>query len=521
MNNINHQLEQAQALFKAGKLIEAREIFAEVHARAPEHGVALQGLAYVAAKQNAYDEAIQYLVQAEKVLPKTIELYVHLTYLCKLAKRDDDALAWINQGLALVSNDYEALNFKTGVLIDLKRHDEALAHLRLVVKVFPTHPELHFQTGQVCGLLGQLDEEIAAYQRALELKPDSLPARLNLGVALRDRFRFDEAMEQFNQVLKIDTNHPGARTNRAQQNLLLGNLSMGWKDYEWRWQDGALSHGVNGPRWQAPKSPKVAKACRLLIHAEQGFGDTIQFSRYVTLIKKLFPKTEIIFRVQPELVSIFQLNLPNVLVISSADPLPDFDFHLPLLSAPFALEKYCQLPPKLDHVLSVQQDKIDQWQQLLGPKTKPRVGLVWSGRATHLNDHNRSITLAALVKLLSDRYDFYSLQKDIRSHDEAVLRTCQQIRTFSQNIVDFSDTAAFCQQMDLVISVDTSVAHLAASLGLPTWILLPHLPDWRWQINRTDTDWYESVRLFRQGESGDWAEVLIQISKAMDKQLAP
>ncbi|MDO9025248.1 tetratricopeptide repeat protein [Zwartia sp.] len=520
MISVNQQLEQAQALFKAGRLDEARGIFADIHARIPDHGVALQGLAYVAAKQSAYDEAIQYLVQAEKVLPQTVELYVHLTYLCKLAKRYEEALAWINHALALEPGDYEALTFKVGILIDLKRHDQALANLRDLVKIFPMHPELHFQIGQVCAVLGIIDDEIAAYQRALELKPDLLPARVNLGVVLRDRFRFDEALDQFNQVLKIDTNHPGARTNRAQLNLLLGRLSPGWKDYEWRWQDGALSHGVQGPRWQAPKSTKAAKGCRLLVHAEQGFGDTIQFSRYVSFIKNLFPKTEMIFRVQPELVSLLQLSFPNAIVGSSADPLPDFDFHLPLMSAPFALEKYVQSPPKLDHFLKVQNEKAEQWQHLLGSKTKPRIGLVWSGRVTHLNDHNRSITLKDMVKLLSERYDFYSLQKEIRSDDQAVLNTVGQIHSFSQNIADFSDTAALCQQMDLVISVDTSVAHLSASLGLPTWVLLPNLPDWRWQLNRTDSDWYETVRLFRQGESGDWAEVLHQVSQEMDSQLA-
>lgn len=520
MISVNQLLEQAQALFKAGKLAEAREIFADIHSSVPDHGVALQGLAYVAAKQNAYDESIQYLMQAEKVLPKSIELYVHLTYLCKLAKRYDEALDWINHALALEPSDYEALTFKTGILLELNRHEEAIVNLRDAVNIFPTSPELHFQIGQVCGVLGLIDDEIAAYQRTLEIKPDLLPARVNLGVVMRDCFRFDEALDQFNQALNIDTNHPGARTNRAQLNLLLGRLSPGWKDYEWRFQDGVLSHGIQGPRWQAPKSTKAAKACRLLVHAEQGFGDTIQFSRYVSFIKNLFPKTEMMFRVQPELVSLLQLNFPNMIVRSRADPLPDFDFHLPLMSAPFALEKYVQSPLKLDHFFKVKNEKTEQWKHLLGLKIKPRIGLVWSGRVTHLNDHNRSIRLKDMVKLLSERYDFYSLQKEIRSDDQAALAAAGQIRSFSQIVADFSDTAALCQQMDLVISVDTSIAHLSASLGLPTWVLLPHLPDWRWQLNRTDSDWYETVRLFRQGESEDWEEVLHQVSQEMDRQLA-
>lgn len=520
MSTDNQLLDQAQLLFKSDKFDEAKSIFAEIVAREPTNGIALQGLGYVASKQNEYEQAVQYLEQAQLYLPPSLELYVHLTYLCKLAGQNGRGLGWIEQGLLLAPTDYEALSFKTGVLLELGRYEEALAHLRQVIVLYPQDAQLYFQLGQISGVLGRLQDEEEAYLWVLQIKPDALQVRVNLGVTLRDQFKFDQALSQFNHVLKVDPNHAGARTNRAQLNLLLGNLSQGWKDYEWRWLDGVASHGIEGVRWQAPKSVKAAKSTKLLIHAEQGFGDTIQFSRYVSVLKNFFPKTDITFRVQKELVSFLRPNFPQIKVVSAHEPLVEFDSHLPLLSAPFALERHLQVIPGFATPLSVSQEKHHEWRERLGLKTKPRVGLVWSGRPTHLNDRNRSISLSDFIQILSENCDFFSLQKEIRSEDQKVLNGESRLKSFTANLDDFSDTAALCQHMDLVISVDTSVAHLAASLGRPTWVLLPHLPDWRWQLNRTDTDWYPSMRLFRQGQAGQWSGVIERVKEAL-AQLIP
>jgi len=515
MTTEDQRLEQAQSLFRAGKLEEAKALFSDIVALNVKCGVALQGLGYVAGKQNQYEQAVLYLTQAQQYLPPSLELFLHLSYLSKLAGHHAESLSWIDQGLTLVPQDYEALSFRTGILLTLGRYDEALMHLRGMIKTYPRDPQLYFQVGQVCGVMGCLEDEISAYQYALELKPDALQVRVNLGVALRDQFKFTEAQSQFNHVIKLDPDHAGARTNRAQLNLLLGKMAQGWKDYEWRWLDGTASHGIEGPRWQTPKSVKTYKAVHLLVHAEQGFGDTLQFSRYVWALKKLFPKVDITFRVQKELVSFLKPNCPLVNVVSAQDTLVAYDAHLPLLSVPFALEKYIQSIPKLDQPYSVSQIKQQEWSDRLGVKTKPRIGLAWSGRPTHLNDKNRSISLHQFSDLLSEDCDFYSLQKEIRADDLTVLTKDARLKSFSDDIVDFSDTAALCQHMDLVMSVDTSVAHLAASLGQPTWVLLPHMPDWRWQLERMDTDWYESVRLFRQNVADAWPDVIERMQQAL------
>lgn len=515
MTTEDQRLERAQSFFRAGKLEEAKALFSDIHVLNAKCGVALQGLGYIAGKQNQYEQAVLYLNQAQQYLPPSLELFLQLSYLCKLAGRDAASLSWIDQGLSLAPQDYEALSFRTGILLTLGRCDEALIHLRRMIKVYPQDAQLYFQLGQVCGVLGCLEDEISAYQRALDLKPDALQVRVNLGVALRDQFKFAEAHSQFNQVLKLDADHIGARTNRAQLNLLLGKMAQGWKDYEWRWLDGTASHGIECPRWQTPKSVKAVKAVHLLVHAEQGFGDTLQFSRYVWALKKLFPKIDITFRVQKELVSFLKPNFPLVNVVSAQEALTAYDAHLPLLSAPFALEKYIQIIPKLDQIYAVSQLKQREWSDRLGVKTKPRIGLAWSGRPTHLNDKNRTIPLHEFSNLLSEDFDFYSLQKEIRTEDLKVLSRESRLKSFSDEIFDFSDTAALCQHMDLVISVDTSVAHLAASMGRPTWVLLPHMPDWRWQLERMDTDWYESVRLFRQHAANEWPEVIEQMQQAV------
>lgn len=517
MTTEDQRLEQAQSLFRAGKLEEAKALFSDIVVLNTECGVALQGLGYIAGKQNQYEQAVLYLNQAQQYLPPSLELCLHLSYLNKLAGHHPESLSWIDQGLCLAPQDYEALSFKTGILLTLGRYDEALTHLKGMIKTYPQDPQLYFQVGQVYGVMGCLEDEIRAYQHALDLKPDALQVRVNLGVALRDQFKFTEAHRQFNQVLKLDADQVGARTNRAQLNLLLGNMAQGWKDYEWRWLDGTSSHGIEGPRWQTPKSVKTYKAIHLLVHAEQGFGDTLQFSRYVWALKKFFPKIDITFRVQKELVSFLKPNFPLVNVVSEQEALVAYDAHLPLLSAPFALEKYIQNIPKLDQLFSVSQNKQQEWGERLGVKTKPRIGLAWSGRPTHLNDKNRSISLHQFSGLLSEDCDFYSLQKEIRADDLTELNRKTSLKSFSAQIIDFSDTAALCQHMDLVISVDTSVAHLAASLGRPTWVLLPHMPDWRWQLERMDTDWYGSVRLFRQNAADAWPEVIARMQQAFSQ----
>lgn len=223
-----------------------------------------------------------------------------------------------------------------------------------------------------------------------------------------------------------------------------------------------------------------------------------------------------ILEVPPALVKLLR-GLPWVAqIIPVGEKLPNFDFHCPLLSLPLALGTTLETIPSFKRYLHSAQGKRIEWESRLGQRIKPRIGLVWSGSATHKNDHNRSISLAVLLPYLPEGYDYVCLQKEMRDQDKPVLAASHRIRFFGNELADFSDTAALCDLMDLVISVDTSVAHLAGALGRPTWILLPYVPDWRWLLDRDDSPWYPSVRLYRQPVLSDWSGALEKMGADME-----
>jgi hypothetical protein len=315
----------------------------------------------------------------------------------------NEAIAQCESAIAHNPTDIASLNQLAMLQASAGNHSEALRNISSALKLAPHHPLLHYNLGQVHGSAGRYEAEIKAYQQAIALKPDFVEAHVNMGVALRDMQRFDEAFEAFKQALRISPDHPGARTNRAQTNLMLGNFEHGWREYEWRWQDGHQNHAIKGPRWNGKTSLKDK---RLLIHAEQGLGDTIQFVRYLDLLKD--SGATIILRVQPPLAG-FLRDCPGAdLVVNTDMPLPAFDFHIPLLSLPHALYSRHPSIPRGHYYLPAPPEKVSQWamwldlklQDHLNKQTAARtkqslkVGLCWSGSTHHLNDKNRSLMLA-------------------------------------------------------------------------------------------------------------------------------
>lgn len=430
-----------------------------------------------------------------------------------------DAIAQCEARLALEPNNIASLNQLAMLQVSAGQHQAALRHISAALTLAPHHPLLHYNLGQVHGGAGRYADEITAYQQAILLKPDFIEAYVNMGVALRDMQRFDEAFEAFRQALRIHPDHPGARTNRAQTNLILGNFEHGWREYEWRWQDGHQVHDVKGPRWNGKAS---LKGKRLLVHAEQGLGDTIQFVRYLELLKD--QGATIILRVQPALAQLLSDYPFAEVVIQNDSALPAFDFHIPLLSLPHALYNRHPGIPCAHHYLFAAPEKVSGWSEWLQRKTIEtstdknktlKVGLCWSGSMHHLNDVNRSMKLAQWKTLLEQHCTFISLQKEMRDADQETLASYPEIMNAGEAFTNFADTAGLLCNLDLVITVDTSVAHMSAALGIPTWILLPEPADWRWMRERTDSPWYPCVRLFRQSVRGEWASVIDQVSQAL------
>jgi tetratricopeptide (TPR) repeat protein len=450
--------------------------------------------------------------QALSIVPQWAQALYNCGDILRQLGRIDAALECYDQSLAIVPGSVE-IHFDRGTLLaGLGRLDDALASFDRVLALKPDYAEAHSNRGIVLARLGRTEDAILGFDRAISIRADLADAHHNKGKVLHERGSFDDALASYAQAIAIDPHYAEAHFNGALIWLLRGDYERGLPAYEWRWRgehwrnlEDSLEHerrSFDRPRWTGD----TALAGRtVFLHAEQGFGDTLQFCRYVSRVAQLGAR--VILEVQPELRPLLAA-LPDVSrLIARGDPLPDFDEHCPLLSVPLALKSTPATIPAPLGYLRADNAKVQAWRQKLGAKTRPRVGLAWSGRSTHVNDRNRSISLADLVRYLPD-FQYYCLQKEIRDADLRTLDCSPQIIRTERELLDFGDTAALCECLDLVVCVDTSVAHLNAGLGRKTWVLLPAIADWRWLLERDDSPWYPAMKLYRQTGIGNWYEVL-------------
>ncbi len=328
--------------------------------------------------------------------------------------------------------------------------------------------------------------------------------------------QLDAALVSLNQAIAIDPDLAAVHLVKSMALLLLGDYDTGWPEYEWRWKSETSpsfkeKRSFPQPLWLGRESIAGKK---VLLYAEQGLGDTIQFCRYAKMVADL--GAQVILEVHESLaVPLSDLEGVSHLV-TRGSTLPAFDYQCPLLSLPLAFKTTIDSIPSSSKYLVSDAIKVAQWQRKLAglvDNTQPLIGLAWSGSPMHTKDRNRSIRFAELIKHLPRNCQYVALQKEVREVDQAAFESNPYIFNFSSDLKDFSDTAALCECLDLVISVDTSVAHLSGALGKKTWILLPFSPDWRWLLNRDDSSpWYPQVKLYRQKQIGDWNGVLNQIS---------
>jgi len=371
------------------------------------------------------------------------------------------------------------------------------------------NPEALSNRGAALRRLDRIEEALADYDRALALAPNGVETWNNRGVALAALNRHGEALAAYDRALAMNPQHLTARFNRGLSRLITGDFTGGWEDHEARW---------GGSDTQAPRREFVQpqwkggslEGARLLLHAEQGLGDMIQFARYVPLARER--GAAIVIEAQLPLVALLRESFPDATVVARGDPLPPFDLHCPMLSLPLAFRTTLGTIPAQVPYLKANDERLAHWRDRLGPASRPRVGLSWSGSATLANDRHRSIPLEALAPLLVLDCDFVSLQKDVRASDAAALAAHPNLRHFGDELVDLRDTAALACLVDLVVSVDTAAAHVAGALGRKTWILLPFAPDWRWLLDRGDTPWYPTAKLFRQAARGDWTAVIDRVT---------
>jgi hypothetical protein len=383
-------------------------------------------------------------------------------------------------------------------LAALGRHGEALAEFDGALALFPGNPAAHYNRGISLFTVGRYEDAVAAYDSALAIAPDHVKAWNNRGLALQALNRHDEALASYSRALELRKDYADAHFNQALALLTIGDFRRGFEKYEWRWRrTGMPAHGrsYGRPLWLG-EYPLQRNT--ILLHAEQGLGDTIQFARYVPLLARTGAK--VVLEAQPELA-----------------PLPPFDVHCPLGSLPLALKTEPATIPAEGPYLSADDARIAKWRARIEALERPRVALAWAGNAQHINDRNRSIALSRLAPLWSAASPrFIGIQRELRGEDADLLAREPRVMQIGAELDDFADTAAVIALADLVVSVDTSVAHLAGAMGRPVWILLPFSPDWRWTLAGESSPWYPTARLFRQPSLGDWDSVIERVRRELD-----
>lgn len=502
-----------------------------------------------------FDEALRVFDKAVQLEPNDAELWRRMADALIQARRTSEALLCFRRVLELDPRNADAA-YKVGhILHGMGQFAESLVHLDLSASLQPDHAPTLGTRALVLNDLGRAEEAIADCRRAAELNPKSADALNNLGALLRARGRLEEALSAYDRSLRINPNagrtifhrasvlsdlgrldeamaaykrsatvgpdHAKAAWNLALLQMLTGDFKRGWKGMEARWEVPGLGNSyppLPGPKWLG--GGDVAGKT-ILICADEGLGDAIQLVRYIPMLAARGARVVLVVR--DALCPLFSgvAGVSQCLPGSSGAQLPAFDLHCPLSSLPLIFGTRLEtIPAAFPYLPAPPRERIQAWEGRLGPRALPRVGLVWSGNPGHLNDHNRSVPLHMLTSLLDEKASFVSLQKEIRPVDRAELSARADVFDATEHLVDFGETAALISCLDLVITVDTSVAHLSAALGKPTWILLPYMPDYRWLLDRQDSPWYPSVRLFRQSQSRDYGSVISLMRESLGGWLA-
>jgi Flp pilus assembly protein TadD len=484
----------------AGRLGDAEEIFQGLRAITKTNVTVNKQLGFLLATRGAFREARAPLEDAA-VLDDNDPVVFNVLGACAF-ETGDYAAALVNadRALRLMRTYSEAHNNRGNALLRLGRPAEALEAFRATLMLTPRDPEVHVNLANVLSALERPAEALKSLDRALALQPGLATAHVNRGNVLQRLDRHVEAVDAYDKALVLDPGSVDAHWNRGLCSLLIGDHAAGWQGYEWRWLRGAREvqpRGFAQPLWLGAED---LAGRTILLHGEQGLGDCIQFVRYVSQVADR--GATVILEVYPTLAPLFD-GLPGVArLVRRGDPLPPFDLHCPLMSLPLALGQPAPAPDPRPYLSA--DGRLSAWSERLGPKTAPRIGLVVSGSPTHGKDLQRSLSFETLAPHLPAGLEYHLLQKEPREADRQALAARPDVRVWAEVIGDFADTAALAQLMDQVVSVDTSVAHLAGAIGRPTWLLLPTDPDWRWGLSAANTPWYAGMQLYRQSRGGDW-----------------
>ena len=501
------------------RAIDALACYDRSIALSPDHYRAYNNRANVLAELGRYADAVVACARAIACKPDYAEAYCNRGNALRQLRQLDVAVASYDLALTHCPTLTEAIANRGAVLHELERFAAALARHDQALALNPRYAEAWSNRGATLLQLGQFATAVASFDRALEIKPDYAEAYANRGAALKELQQLDAALASYDRALALAPGDAEARWNKSLILLLAGAFADGWALYESRWDNPKTEcrrRDFPQPLWGG-REPLAGRT--ILLYSEQGLGDTLQFCRYAALVAALGAR--VVLEVRAPLVGVLRELAGVAVLLAYGDPLPPFDCHCPLLSLPRALHTRLETIPRAPAYLRADAARVAHWRARLGDPGAIRVGLVWSGNPGHNNDRKRSIPLADLLPFLPAGCTYVSLQQELRERDRAALAGRADIVHLGDALAEFTDTAALCTLMDLIISVDTSVAHLSAALGRRTWLLLPYIPDWRWLLGRDDSPWYPTMKLYRQPAHGAWSAVLAQVRADLNRWRLP
>ncbi len=551
--NLQQTMQDAVSLHQQGRLREAEKLYARVLKAAPDHFDALHLFGLTKAQAGQMGEAYRLMSAALKINPQAPDAWINLANVLHALKRDSEALDCLDRALALRPGDVNALENRGNALLaldrpqdalacfnevltrnprhgdalrergvalaSLGRTDEALADFDAALVLMPRHPGALYNRGNVLLDLGRYADALAAFDGALAAAPNHVQAWNNRGRALQALNRHAEAIASFDKAIALQKDYADAHFNRALSLLTLGDLPHGFAQYEWRWKRSGMidTRRGYGKRLWLGEYPLARKT--ILLHAEQGLGDTIQFARYASLLAR--SGATVVLEVQPELKTLLA-GLDGVTSCHArGEALPAYDVHCPLGSLPLALKTGPSSIPADIPYLRADEARIAKWRARIEALPGKRVALAWAGNVSHANDRNRTIDLTLLEPLFAlEDVSFLSIQRELRGDDAELLARHANVSHLGGDLSDMADTAAVAALADLSISVDTSVVHLAGALGRPVWVMLPFAPDWRWTLTCDSSPWYPQARLFRQPALGDWPSLLATLRAELARFVA-
>lgn len=499
----------------AGRLNEAEVLYRQVLGAAPDHPEALNWLGAIALQCGALDPARQLISRAIEVAPNYAEAYCNLGDVLATAGDMQGAADAYQKAIDLRPNFVEAVNNLGTVLADLGRVDEAMAAYRKARELQPGSPQPWCNISQALLGMHRTDEALAAARESLARDDRFADAHNNLGAGMLQKGEVDGALRSFRHAAALKNDFPLAHANLAMVLLLKGQFEEGWREYEWRLRvlnSHKFAADLGKPQWNG----EPLNGRRIFLHAEQGFGDVIHFARYIPMVIARGGRVSV--GCHPPLRRLLA-RMPGVeACIVRGEPLPEFDVHCPFPSLSGVFETTLSTIPANVPYIHADPSLSAFWRNRLGEERRRKIGLVWAGRPEHTNDRNRSIpleTLAPMIRGVDARW--MSLQK---GEAGSQLRSNLPVTDWTGELNDFNDTAALIDNLDLVLTVDTAVAHLAGAMGKPVWVLLPAVPDWRWMLGRKDSPWYPTMRLFRQAKTGNWDDVIQKIAASLSVEFS-